>query len=210
MVVFDTLKFKLTVELVAEATGVRNEGEMWFKKIPFTFNAQRYLLPGITPDWSKGVLIQNFKDEWVEPIKVLQSYITCEGRYAYVFKYHFRFLQHLVGESRMSLPFFLFKSLQKMSSRLKEHHDHTTQSIFHHGLIKLIIRNALQREGKTWDYFLFWSSFKIKPEEQQTKKHVDKGKTLVRKLGQKIKSEDKKEVKHEEAPEPSKGNYEHQ
>ena len=28
MVVFDTLKFKLTVELVAEATGIRNEGEM--------------------------------------------------------------------------------------------------------------------------------------------------------------------------------------
>ena len=41
MVVFDTLKFKLTVELVVEATGVRNEGEMWFKKLRFTFNAQR-------------------------------------------------------------------------------------------------------------------------------------------------------------------------
>ena len=41
MVVFDTLKFKLTVELVAEATGVNNEGEMWFKKFPFTFNSQR-------------------------------------------------------------------------------------------------------------------------------------------------------------------------
>ena len=57
MVSFDTLDFKLTVELVAEAIGVRNEGELWFKKIPFTFNAQRYLLPGIIPDWSKGVLI---------------------------------------------------------------------------------------------------------------------------------------------------------
>ena len=43
MVVFDTLKFKLTVELVAEAIGVRNEGEMWFKKLPFAFDAQRYL-----------------------------------------------------------------------------------------------------------------------------------------------------------------------
>ena len=68
MVVFDTLNFKLTVELVFEATGIRNEGEMWFKKLSFTFNAQRYLLPDITPDWSKGILIQNFKSEWVEPI----------------------------------------------------------------------------------------------------------------------------------------------
>ena len=86
MVVFGTLKFRLTVDLVAEAIGIRNEGEMWFKKLPFTFNAQRYLLPGITPDWSKGVSIQNFRDEWVDPIKVLKSYITCEGIYAYVFK----------------------------------------------------------------------------------------------------------------------------
>ena len=73
-----------------------------------------------------------------------------------------------------------------------------------------MVSTALQREGKRWDYFLFWSSFQMKQEEQQTKKHVDKGKTLVRKLGQKIKFEDKKEVKLEEAPKPSKGNYEHQ
>ena len=126
MIAFNTMKFKLTVELVAEAIGVRNEGEMWFKNLPFTFNAQRYLLPRIIPDWNKGILIHNFRDEWVEHIKVLQSYITCEGRYACVFKYHFRFLQHLVGESRRSLHFFLFKSLQNMSSRVKGHHDHTT------------------------------------------------------------------------------------
>ena len=143
MVVFDTLKFRLTVDLVAEATGINNEGEMWFKKLPFTFDAQRYLLPNITPDWSKGILIQNFRSEWVEPIRILQSYITCEGRYAYVFKYHFRFLQHMVGVSKMSLPFLLLKSLQKMSSRVKDHQDHTSQSIFHHGLIKLIISTAL-------------------------------------------------------------------
>ena len=111
MVTFDTLKFRLTVELIAEATGVSNEGELWFKKLPFTFDPQRYLLPNVTPDWNKGILIQNFRKEWVEPIRILQSYITCEGRYAYVFKYHFRFLQHMVGQSKMNLPFFLFKSL---------------------------------------------------------------------------------------------------
>ena len=125
-------------------------------------------------------------------IKILQIYITCEGRYDFFFKYHFRFLQHLVDESRMSLPFFLLKSLQKMSSRIKEHHDHTTQSIFHHGLINLIISTILQKEGKTWDYFLFWSGFQINQEGQLTKKHVDKGQALIRKLGKKVKVEDKK------------------
>ena len=97
-----------------------------------------------------------------------------------------------------------------MSSRIKEHHDHTSQSIFHHGLIKLIISTALQREGKTWDYFLFWSGFQTKQEEQPIKKHVDKGQTLIRKLGQGVKGEDKKGVKIEEVTEPSKGDYEPQ
>ena len=97
-----------------------------------------------------------------------------------------------------------------MSSRIKEHHDHTAQSIFHHGLIKLIISTVLQREGKTWDYFLFWSGFQIKQEEQPTKKHVDKGQTLIRKLGKKVKSKNKKCVKIEEVIEPSKGDTESQ
>ena len=36
---FDTLKFKLTKELLAEATRILDEGEFWFKKAPFTFDA---------------------------------------------------------------------------------------------------------------------------------------------------------------------------
>ena len=71
IVSFDTLKFKLTRELIAEATGILDEGEFWFKKVPFTFNAQRYLLPGVVADWGKGVPIQNFKPKWIDPIKVL-------------------------------------------------------------------------------------------------------------------------------------------
>ena len=39
VVSFDTLKFKLTRELLAEATRILDEGEFWFKKVPFTFDA---------------------------------------------------------------------------------------------------------------------------------------------------------------------------
>ena len=106
IVTFDTLKIELTRELIVEATGIGDEGEYWFKKVPFVFNLENYLLPNVFADWGKGVHIQKFKPEWREPIKILQSYVTCEGRYAFVFKYHFRFLQHLNHESKMNLPFF--------------------------------------------------------------------------------------------------------
>ena len=51
MIVFNTLKFKMTVYLVEEATGVNNEGEKWFKKLPFTFEAQRLLFSGTISDF---------------------------------------------------------------------------------------------------------------------------------------------------------------
>ena len=85
MVTFDTLKFKLTRELLAEATGILYEGKYWFKKVPFTFYAQKYLLPDVVADWGKGVPIHKFKPEWIDPIKILQNYITCEGRFSFVF-----------------------------------------------------------------------------------------------------------------------------
>ena len=125
IVTFDTLKFKLTRELLAEATGIPYEGEYWFRKVPFTFDAQKYLLTDVVADWGKGVHIQKFKPEWIEKIKIMQSYITCEGRFSFVFKYHFWFLQHLNHDAKMNLPFFFLKSIQKMYSRVKEHQDHT-------------------------------------------------------------------------------------
>ena len=82
----------MTKELVAEATGIKNEGELWFKKVTFTFNAQKYFLPVVIAYWGKGVPIHKFNLEWIDPIKFLRSYITYERRYAFVFKYHFRFL----------------------------------------------------------------------------------------------------------------------
>jgi len=195
MIMMDALKFKLTVELISEATEIKNEGEHWFKKSPFEFDPHRYLLPNVIPNWSKGIPIQSFRKEWIEPLRILQSYVTCEGRYSFVFKYHFRFLQHLVGVSRMNLPFFFLKSLQKMASKIKEQDDHTSQSLFHHGLIKLIISTVLQQEGRNWDFFLFWSDIHPKKEDQQPKRQSDKGKVMIKKLGHSITSTSKGEIK---------------
>ena len=53
---FDSLKFELTEELITEATCIASDGELWFKKIPFTFNPKEFLLPEVESlDWGKGV-----------------------------------------------------------------------------------------------------------------------------------------------------------
>ena len=42
IVSFYTLKFELTEELIAEARGIALAGELWFKKMPFTFNPKYF------------------------------------------------------------------------------------------------------------------------------------------------------------------------
>ena len=186
IVMFDTLKIDLTRELIVEATGIPDEGEYWFKKVPFTFDSQRHLLPNVVADWGKGLHIQKFKPKWREPIKIMQIYITCEERFSFVFKYHCIFLQHLNHEAKMSIPLFFLKSLQNISSRVNEHQDHTKQSIFHHGLIKLIISTVLRKKENTWYYFLFWSGFQSEKEYQAQKRQLNKGHNLVKKLKKRV------------------------
>ena len=56
IVSFDTLKFELTKELIAEATGIASDGELWFKKIAFTFHPKDFLSPEAKAIyWGKGV-----------------------------------------------------------------------------------------------------------------------------------------------------------
>ena len=56
----------------------------------------------------------------------------------------------------------------------------------------------LQHEGNTWDFFLFWSGFHVKQEEQQPKRQTDKGKVMMKKLGHTAKPTNKEEFKVEE------------
>ena len=80
-----------------------------------------------------------------------------------------------------------------MSSRVREHQGHTQQSIFHHGLIKLIISTVLQKKGKTWYYFLFWSEFQSEKEDQSKKIQVNKSQNLVKKLKKEVIVEEKED-----------------
>ena len=73
-----------------------------------------------------------------------------------------------------------------MSNRVKEHQDHTKQSFFLHGLIKLIISTVLQKIEKTWEHFLFWLGFKTEKEDQSQKRQLDKGQILIKKLKKKV------------------------
>ena len=113
-------------------------------------NLNQFLLPGFEIlDWSKGIHLNKVKLER-DPH---------EGPFATVFRYHLRFLLHINGSSNMNLPYYLLKSIEKMISGVKNHPEHSSHSVFHHGLIRILINYEMGKTGRSWQQFIFWSGF---------------------------------------------------
>jgi hypothetical protein len=104
----------------------------------------------------KGILVSLLKVRWHGLLAVLKQFITCEGRYGLVFLYHVRLLMHFIG-FHLNMSFYLLRSLYKMSKRYKK--QNLDSSLFHHGLIKLLLVHHLKTLGDDWDGFVARNGF---------------------------------------------------
>ena len=77
-----------------------------------------------------------------------------------MYSYHFKLLLHFIGKISIDLPFYLFRSLSKMCDKVQLRKEAYETSLFHHGLIKLIVLHELQSVGRVWPTFIFMFGFK--------------------------------------------------
>ena len=122
-------------------------------------------------DWKNGIHISKLNPIWKIPLEMIHNYITCEGRYDRVLRRHLHFLMHLSGDQKLNLPYYLLKSLQKMIARIHTHQEHIVCSLFHQGLIKMLIVFHLKKKGKTWEKFLFVSGFDVEKQKEEVKEN---------------------------------------
>jgi hypothetical protein len=94
--------------------------------------------------------------------------VTCEGRYGLVFLHHLRLLMVFMAYS-LNMPFYFHRSLFKMSKKFKRHQ--ADSSLFHYGLIKLIVVYHLSLHGDSWSIFVARNGFED-PNPIQVDKHV--------------------------------------
>ena len=154
---FEDLQMMVDEEVIAEAIGVPSEGEKWFKQQSFEADYSKFLLPGFEKlDWKNGIHITKLKPMWKTPLKMIHNYVTCEGHYDRVSMCHLCFLMHLSGDKKLNLPYYLLKSMQKMIARIHSHHEHTVRSLFHQGLIKLLIVFHRRKRGKRGRSFFLY------------------------------------------------------
>ena len=101
------------------------------------------------------------KDNYSKMNMVIQKYFTCEGIFHMIYQYYFRLLLHFIGKHLLDLPFLLFRSLGKMADKIQAKPESSDTSIFHHGLIKLLVMEELKKLNKDWATFLFLSGYDV-------------------------------------------------
>jgi hypothetical protein len=156
-----TLEFEVSEQSISTATEIPVHGESWFKAM--TLNSafsKEFLKPEYQEDnLSKGVPRNHMLEYFDKMLRVIQRYFTCEGRFNMVYQYHIRLLMHFTGKEPLNLPFYLFRSLGKMSDRVQAKSKQVDTSVFHSGLIKMLVLEELKKTNTDWDAFLVASGF---------------------------------------------------
>jgi hypothetical protein len=101
-------------------------------------------------DWKKGIPRNYIKEEYHPMLASLQLLLTCEGRYGITFIYHLRLLLHFEGGPEIDFPYFLWMSLNKMIRGVKSLSKNEKTSIYHQGLIKMLVLHEIEKQRISW------------------------------------------------------------
>jgi hypothetical protein len=157
------LEFEVSELSISVATEIPNTGEKWFKAMSLNASfSKEFLKPECQGDnLSKGVPRSHMLQGFDKMLKVIQRYFTCEGIFNMVYQYHIRLLLHFIGKEAMNLPFYLFRSIGKMDDRVQAKSKQVDTSVFHSGLIKMLVMEELRKTNTDWETFLTSSHFQL-------------------------------------------------
>jgi hypothetical protein len=163
------IQLEISEEFISSATGLAATGQRWFKNSkvdevpwPLLFVSRK------VTSCDRGMPISMLKPRWHDLLIVVKQFVTCEGRYGLVFLYHLRLLMNFMGYP-LNMPFYFQRSLYKMAKRFKR--EKADSSLFHHGLIRLIVVHHLNLHGDNWQAFLSRNGF-VDSESVQIDKSV--------------------------------------
>lgn len=96
------LDITVTMETIADVSGLPLEGEQYFPKTykqstKLQPTQNKFLQRGKSMEMvvGQGTKLQSLPGHWREVVRYIIHYITCEGRFQYVFAQHFKLMLHL-------------------------------------------------------------------------------------------------------------------
>jgi hypothetical protein len=69
-------------------------------------------------DLSKIMPRSQLVEQFDRLVKIIQRYFTCEGRFNTLYQYNIILLLHFTGKVEMNVPYYLLRSIGKMSDRI--------------------------------------------------------------------------------------------
>lgn len=175
------LKVRFSEDILSQVFDLPLNGECWFKNHKVDEDSLlQFLKPEAPkPDWSVGIPIKHLYQKWGAAVIAIRQYITCEGRYKHLYRFHLRFLLHLTGQRLMNLPFFLIKDLTKISVKIQKNPLTMESSLAHHSLITMIVFNQVIKAGLPIRNFLNNAGFLQKEKLQEKVKSKAKKATFI-------------------------------
>jgi hypothetical protein len=142
---------------IVAATKLPRMGDRWFKNHQLSCSTYNRVFKPEFKNFSgaKGYSREWIKVELINLIIIIMRLITCEGRYSTFKACHFRLLAHFLFKKPWNFPFYFLKCLENMSSQVRKNVNNPHNSLFHHGLIKLLVLAELEKQGKNWDAFIY-------------------------------------------------------
>jgi hypothetical protein len=93
-----------------------------------------------------------------------------------IYIYHIIILMNLNSDYPLNLPYFLLKSLKKMSKKVQSISTNAKGSLFHQVLIKTLVISTLNEIQKPWN----WLMESLKPITQSNKLKKGRGKKTIK------------------------------
>jgi hypothetical protein len=170
------VQLEINEQFLSSATSLPATGQKWSKNckledVPWTLLFQSRMVKPCDKGWPAKML----KQRWHDLLMIIKQFITCEGRYGFVFLFHLRLLMVFMG-FELNVPHYLHRSLFKMAKRYKRSQADT--SLFHLGLIKMIVVYELGLRRDSWVDFLSRNGFEDSNPPQVDKPVVSEGKPI--------------------------------
>jgi hypothetical protein len=157
------LDFEVSEASIEATTGIPNSSERWFKSMILNayFSKDFQKLDYQIDNLSKGVPRSHLVEDFEKMLKIIQRYFMCEERFNMLYHYHIRIFLHFTSKYEMNIPFCLLRSMGKMSDRVQAKSKAMDTSVFHSGLIRMLVIEELKRRNIPWEHFIISSHMQL-------------------------------------------------
>lgn len=157
------LNFVVSPGIIAQATETPTQGEEWFKSTKFKLqNCDEFMKDEyVGTDIATGIPRTHLKENYSKLLMIIKKYFTYEGRFHMVYQYRFKLILHFTGKKDIDPSFYLFISLRKMVDKVQTRPKNNDTIVFNHGLIKLLLLEALGKINRDWSSFLFLNGYEV-------------------------------------------------